>query len=78
MDVFFCMHDFIIMNKLCAALIPEKMKIATIGLSVVKSTCVYMRTQAHGRLERGAANASNKTSYIHNMSFRWCHCVFLR
>lgn len=44
MDGFFCMHDFVIMNKLCAALIPEKMKIATTGLSVVKSTCVYTRT----------------------------------
>lgn len=78
MDVFFCMHDFIIVDKLCAAVIPEKMKIATIGLSVVKSTRVYMHTPARGRLERGAANASNKSSYIHNMSFRWCHCVFLR
>jgi len=47
MDVFFCMHDFIIMNKLCAALIPEKIKVA----SVVKSACVYTRTQAHGRLQ---------------------------
>lgn len=46
----FCMHNFIITNKLCAAPIPGKMEI-TVGLSVVKSTCVYMCTEAPGRLQ---------------------------
>lgn len=64
MDVSFCMHDFIIMNDLCAALMPEKMRIATMGLSVVKSTCLYTSTEAHGRLERAAANGITLPIYI--------------
>lgn len=57
MDGFFCIHDFIIMNKLCAVLIPEEMKIATVGLSVVQRTC---GTCAHRHMadQRGAANAA--------------------
>lgn len=37
MDVFSCVHDFIIANKLCAAPLPEKMNIAATGLSLVRS-----------------------------------------
>lgn len=42
MDVSSCMHDFIIANKLRAVLAPEKINIATTGLSAVRAAVLAL------------------------------------
>lgn len=55
MDVPSCMHDFIITNKLCTVPVPEKMNIATTGLSVVGTVRAHTGTHGRGKcIERGS------------------------
>lgn len=72
MDVSSCVHDFTTMNELCAAPVPEKMNIAGTGLSAVRIA------RAHAEAHTGEGKAPKEAPCVHNVSFRWCHCVFLR